>query len=128
MKISPSKRLVVEDYKVESRELVTRLGQTLNTFLDQTSTALSSQLTLADNLKSQRFTTVLPVASSTTSFSYTLNERPTEVRIGQITRVDGTAITAAFSLTWSYDGAKIAVVLQGLDAGKAHNITIITQV
>ena len=128
MHISPAKRLVVEDYKAESRELVTRLAQTLNTFLDQVSAALSKQLTLTDNLKSQRFVAVLPIAASTTSFSYTLNEHPTEVRIGQVSRADGSAITAAFSLTWTYDGSKIIAVFQGLDAGKAHNITLITQV
>jgi hypothetical protein len=125
MKISSIKKLVVEDYKSEVRETIQRLATVLNPFLDQVVQAMSGNLTTRDNLKCKVYSIELPAGTSTYTVAWPLNEKPTSVHIGQLTKNDFSAPAAVFALSWRYDSAKIILTFIGLNASFAHKITII---
>lgn len=126
MRITSKKKVVVEDFESETRPLVQRLAQILNTFLDQVTQALTSNLTLVDNLKAKVHQTQLASGVSSLKFSWDLNEKPTAVYVGSLTRTDG-VIPPVFSLHWTYADKQISCTLTGLGSA-VHNITIIAQV
>ena len=126
MRITTQKKVVVEDFEASSRPLVTRLAQILNSFLDQVAQALTSNITLADNLKAKVFKAELASGVSTLSFSWDLNEKPTAVYIGSLTRTDG-AVPPVHSLYWTYADKQVSCTITGLDS-VIHNITLVAQV
>lgn len=129
MKITPARRVVSEDFAPAQREIATKLAQTLNPFLDQHSQALVKNLTTTDNLKCQSWQSILlPSGTSRTTVTCTLNERPTEIRCTNIAHKDNTDLSAAWSITWSYDSGSIVVKFQGLDGSKDHLVSLIAQV
>lgn len=125
MKISSIKKLVVEDFKVDVRETVQRLAQILNPFLEQVVQVLSGNLTLADNFKGKVFDIDLPAGTSTYTVAWAINEKPTAVYIGQLTKSDLSTVSAVFALSWKYENEKIKLTFLGLDAGTKHKIKII---
>lgn len=127
-KINAIKKIVVEDYDLSSRSLVQRLAQTLNSFLEQVTTALNGNVTLRDNIKGKVLRVELPAGTSTRTVAWAVNEKPTAVTIGCLTKKDLSAPSAAFSLSWKYDTDGIHLTFIGLDAGTAHVATIIAQV
>lgn len=126
MKITSTKKIIVEDFATESRSLVQRLAIILNTFLDQVTQALTANLTLADNLKAKVYTQQLASGTSTFRISWDINEKPTSVHIGSLTRSDG-VVPAVYSLHWVYSDKIISCTITGL-ASAIHNVTLIAQV
>lgn len=127
-KVSSIKKIVVEDYAASERGIVQRLATTLNPFLDQTTLAINGQITIRENLKGKTYKLSLPAGTSTRIVAWDLNEKPTSVVIGSLTKPDGTAPSAVFSLSWRYDSKGIHLTFLGLDAGQEHISTIIAQV
>lgn len=127
-RLNSSKKITPEDYPSDSRPLVQRLAQTLNSFLDQVTVALNGGLTIRENLKSKVYKLSLPAGTSTQTVAYDLNEKPTSVVIAQLTKSDSTTPSAAFCLSWRYDNKGIHLTFLGLDAATAHSTTIIAQV
>lgn len=127
-RLNSSKKIVPEDYDSESRPLVQRLAQTLNSFLDQATVALNGGLTIRENLKSKTYRISLPAGTSTQIVNWDLNEKPSSVTIGQLTKKDYTAPSAVFSLSWRYDSRGIHLTFLGLDGSTEHTATIIAQV
>ena len=125
MKISSIKKLVVEDFKVDVRETVQRLAQILNPFLDQTVQAIAGNLTLADNFKGKVYDIDLPADTSTYTVAWEINEKPTAVYIGQLTKSDLSAVSAVFALSWKYDNKTINLTFLGLTAGTKHKVKLI---
>lgn len=128
MRLTSTKKIVVEDYAAESRPLIQKLAQTLNSFLDQVTSALSNNVTIADNLKAHTSVHYLMAGVSTFTINWALNERPTDVRIAQLARTDGSTPTDVFALHWTYANGVISCTVLGLDAAKVHNLTIVGQV
>jgi hypothetical protein len=128
VKLTSTKKLVIEDFPSDSRDLVKKLAQVLNPFLDQVNTVLGTNLTIGDNLKAQQVTRSLMAGTTTCSINWTLNERPSDVRLAQLSRPDGSTPTAVFSMYWTYSNGVIKCTFLGLDSGKAHNVTIVGQV
>ena len=129
-KITSVKRLVLEDFPNDVRGwLGSKLLQPLNGFIDQTVTALTSNLTIADNFKAKKYEVsvtnnqVYPI-----KLSYTLNERPSEVRIASVVPSDGSTPTAVFSVFWRYVDGGLQITFIGLETAKKYNVNIITQV
>jgi hypothetical protein len=115
LKIDTVKRLVVEDFPVESRAFVQKLAVVLNPFLDSVTTCLTSNIT-ADNLKGKVWSIDLP--------AWDLNETPTNVQITKLALSTGLPPAAAFALSWSYANKQVTLTFLGLDASKAHKTTI----
>lgn len=123
MKIDTVRRIIVEDFPSESRAFVQKLATVLNPFLDTVTTCLTSNIT-ADNLKGKAWTLNLAAGLSTANVTWGLNEPPTNVQIAKLALSTGIAPAAAFSLSWSYANNMITLTFIGLDATKAHKITI----
>jgi hypothetical protein len=128
MQINTAKRIVIEDYPAASRDVVQILAQTLNPFIDQISTALTNNGTVADNLKAQKTVQSLQAGISQFSFHWKLNERPSDLHIAQLSRPDASVPTAVFSLYWVYANGTITCNILGLDGSKAHVVTLVGQV
>lgn len=126
MKITSTKKLIVEDFPSSAREVVQRLAIILNTFLDQVTQAVNSNLTFEDNLKCKVYRQKLASGVSTLRLNWDLNEKPTEVRIAQLTRTDG-VVPAVHSLHWLYADKQISCTFTGL-ASAEHSVTIVAQV
>ena len=126
MKITSTKKVIVEDFATENRSLVQRLAIILNSFLDQVTQALTSNLTLADNLKAKVYTQQLATDATTFRVSWDLNEKPTSVYIGHVARVDAVA-PEIHSFHWTYSDKIITCTVSGLGSA-VHNLTIIAQV
>lgn len=124
MKISTIKKLFVEDFSAADRPLVQKLAEILNPFLDQTTKALTNNITATENMKSKVWTLALAAGSTTQKVLWDLNEQPTSVQIDKLTKKDGTAPSSAFSLSWSYASGQIALSFQGLDGSTAYNVRV----
>jgi hypothetical protein len=128
VKVNAVKKIIIEDYDATQRTLVQRLALTLNTFLDQVSSAINGNLTLKENFKGKVYKLDLPAGTSTITVGWSLNEKPTAVLLGALTKADTTAPSAAFSMSWRYENKTIVVTFQGLDGSTAHTTTIVAQV
>jgi ribosomal protein L18E len=58
--------------------------------------------------------------------AWNLNEKPTIVVVGKLTKADGvTPPAGVFSMSWTYTTKnQIALTFQGLDAGTAYKVII----
>ena len=129
-KVTSVKRLVLEDFPNEIRGwLGSKLLEPLNGFIDQTVTALTNNLTISDNFKAKKYEVsvtndqVYPI-----KLSYTLNERPSEVRIASVVPSDGSIPTAVFSVFWRYVDNQLQITFLGLETAKKYNVNLIAQV
>lgn len=127
-KIQTIRKIVVEDFPEASRELITKLSSVLNPFLDQVITALSKNLTHADNLKGKVYTFQLAAGVSSITVAWEYNDKPTAVYLGNLTKSTGAAPSNTFSLSSLHSDNKITFTLIGLDGSAAHTITVIAQI
>jgi hypothetical protein len=127
-KIQSIKKIIVEDFPADLRDTVTKLASVLNPFLDQVSSALSSKLSYADNIQCQKYDFQLAADVSTIVLAWGQAEKPSAVYIGNLTKTNGEAPSAAFSLSSYHSDKKITMTFLGLAAGTAHNVTVIAQI
>ena len=128
MKITSIKKIIQEDFKSEVRETIQRLAFILNPLIEQVVQVLSGNLTLADNFKGKVYDIELPTGISTYTVAWKVNEKPTAVYIGQLTKSDLSAVSAVFAMSWKYSDTKIVLTFIGLNASYAHQIKIIALV
>lgn len=127
MKLSVIKRILVESFPSDVQKWVPAIVQPLNSFMDQVAKALSSGLTVRDNLKTQVYTITLSASQTyPLAVSYDLNEKPLEVRVGRIAAQDGSALPA-HSFTWTWKGTQLDLTFNGLSAVK-YDVILIAQV
>ena len=126
-KFAAVKKIDINDMPSEQRSWIGKLLEPLNQFMTQTSTALTNGLVLADNNRTVKITTTI-AANQVYPMTYNLKalkERPSMVLIGALRTTDGTSITDAFSVTWSYDDGILSYTLLGLNASSKYEITLI---
>lgn len=127
MKLSVIKKLQVELLPPDVRTWFSQVAAPLNSFLDQSVRALTNQLTVRDNFKSQvNSVTIEGAQTYPIRISYKLNEAPVEVRVGQIYTNDGTALSV-HSFSWKLNNGTLELTFNGLSSVK-HTATIISQV
>lgn len=127
MKLSVSRKIIVEELPGNVRDWFTKVTTILNPFLEGVYQILNGGITLADNIKCETYTQTLQPGQTTLKLAYTLKERPTDVRITHIRNTSG-AIAQAFSHTWQYVNGVLEVTFIGLDATKKYQLTLIAQV
>ena len=125
MKITPSKKLIPEDFVSDDRDLIKRVSQVFNPFMDNITQSLTNAVTLRDNMKSKVYTLEFAVGQTTSKLAWDVNEKPTALLVGQITKDNRKAITQAYTLAWLFVDNKIDVTFIGLDASVKHEITLI---
>lgn len=126
MKLAVVKKLLIEQLPDDVKKWFPIISNPLNTYMDGTVRALTGQLTLADNLKSQRFDiTIESTQTYPMKLAYTLNERPTSVTVGQILPSDGSIAT--YGMRWELSEGQLLISFSGLSAVK-HSLTLVAQV
>jgi hypothetical protein len=131
MKINSVKRFILEDFNSEVRPWLGKLLQPLNTFMEQTLSALSNGLTITSNFKAKKYeVTVAAAQSYPMKLAYNLNERPTEVRIAYLVEDSGSPSTPTnpYSVYWQYTDGGLQVTFIGLDPAKRYKIILVAQV
>ena len=128
MKLNSIRKIALEDYPEEIRSWFVKLTYTLNPFLEQVYSIAVNGITLADNLKAQTFKLTILAGETTKSVSWTLNERPTSVHLGQILKADGNHPDNSITMTWTYINGQIKCKFFNLDSSTKYQITIIGQV
>jgi hypothetical protein len=126
-KFGSVKKLSVDEIPTEHRGWFGKVLEGLNPFIQQTSTALSNGLVLADNSRTVKFTTTI-TTSPTWPMKYNLKdlkERPTAVLIGSLKSTDGFTITAAYCVHWAYDNGQLSYTILGLDSAHSYSATLI---
>lgn len=126
-KFGAVKKIDINDMPSEQRSWIGKLLEPLNQFMTQTSTALTNGLVLADNNRTVKITTTI-AANQVYPMTYNLKalkEKPSMVLIGALRTTDGTSISNAFSVTWSYNDGILSYTLLGLNASSKYEITLI---
>lgn len=127
MRLNSAKKIIPEDFGKDI-ELIRKLSDVLNPFIFGVFTAISKQLTLAENLKAQIFTVDLLAGESSKDLKLELNERPSAVFLGNALKSDSTQVSQAITISWVINGATLSVKFNGLDAATKYKITLIAQV
>ena len=125
MKIAAAKKIIVEDFPAENRDLIKRLSGVLNQFLDQISQCVSNNLTLKDNIKGKVYTIFLAKNQTTYKLKWDVNEKPTAVFIGQITKNNKEVVTDVYALSWLYNSGFIELTFLGLTVDTSYDATIV---
>lgn len=127
MRLNNAKKIIPEDFP-DYIDLVRKLADVLNPFIFGVFTAISKQLTLAENIKSQVFTVELLAGESTKDLRWEVNERPTSLIIGNALKSDNSQISQVIGLSWYLEGSTLKVKFNGLDGSTKYKITLIGQV
>lgn len=127
MRLNNAKKIIPEDFP-DDINLVRKLADVLNPFIFGVFTAISKQLTLAENLKAQVLTLDLLAGESTKELRWELNERPTSLVIGNILKSDNTQISQVVNLSWLLEGNTLKLKFNGLDGSTKYKITLVGQV
>jgi hypothetical protein len=127
VRLNNAKKIIPEDFP-DDINLVRKLADVLNPFIFGVFTAISKQLTLAENLKAQVLTLDLLAGESTKELRWELNERPTSLVIGNILKSDNTQISQVVNLSWLLEGNTLKLKFNGLDGSTKYKITLVGQV
>lgn len=129
-KINAVKRLILQDFPSDVQSWLVKLIQPLNQFVEQTISALSNGLTIADNFKSKKYELTITASQSyPIKLQYSLNQRPTSVTIAYCREDAATPSTptVAYSVWWLYDEEGLQATMIGLDSSKRYKVTLIAQ-
>ena len=128
-KFTAPKKFLIEDFPEEHRQWLDKMFQSLNSFLEATSTNLVGGLTQKDNFKGK--VVELDVAAAQTYPMKVniadLRARPVAVEIGKFKAADGSTPTAGVTCYWYDDDDGLKITLFGLDAAKKYKVTIIVK-
>jgi hypothetical protein len=119
-RIPSIKRLLVEDYK-DQKGWIGDLLQPLNTFMEQTTAALNSQLTVRDNLSAQIAKVKVTEGSVPVYVKVSLSEIPQGVFVSNVRDIKGKGFDSAVAITWEYSHETQQVKINnifGLKAGQ----------
>lgn len=126
-KFNSVKKIDINDMPAEQRSWIGKLLEPLNQFMTQTSTALTNGLVIGDNSRSVKITATI-AASQAYPMTYNLKDlksKPSMVLIGALRTTDGTSISSAFSVTWSYNDGILSYTLLGLNSASKYEITLL---
>lgn len=135
-KLPAIKRFAAEDFPSQ-KAWISDFFQGLNQFLESVVRALDKSLTIADNIDAQlaQVSVSTPTAATTLTdnavFKVTTKSRPTNLIVGRVDVITGTAITGAVQPTWDYVPASNSIKITsftGLAANSKYkiNLTIFT--
>jgi len=131
MKLPPVQRFQKQNYP-ESPDWFTRFLQELNSFTEVMWNILNKNITVADNLDAQVYTTTLlagaSASSNTVNFASTLKHVPQAVIVGGVldTTAYATPPTAAVWASWTFANPQIQInSISGLTNGRTYQLTFV---
>ena len=132
MKITSSKRFIVEEFPKEIRGWIEHLIQPQNAFNEQVAAALTSNLTLADNLKSRVWDVEVRAGQDwPIKLAYPFTVRPTALIIGNLSEnpveADPTTLPVV-TPTFRMGSGTVDVTILGLSSLKAYKITLVAMI
>ena len=130
MKITGSKRILMEDFKKEDQALVSNLAYVLNPFLEQVVQAFSKNITVSENLNMEYKTVMIEVDANgltlnTASFQTTINNISGLVVIN-ISSDDGSYPLGAPFCSYTKDGKVVKIQhVTGLDVNIKYTMKVL---
>lgn len=134
-KLPSIKRFAAEDFPSE-KSWIGGFFQGLNQFLESVVSSLDASLTVADNLDAQLAQVTVStngsgVITDNAVFKVTTKSRPTNVLVGKVEILSGTAVTGAPFPTWEFIPASNSIKITsftGLAVSSKYkiNLTIFT--
>jgi hypothetical protein len=121
-----------EDYR-DAPSWLGKLFQQLNEQFSATGIALTRGLTRSENLRSTvkviTFTTLaVPADTFPLPVKHDLGKRPTDVWVGRLRVVSGSAGSSAWSMTWELDTlGNLSVSFQGLAASTTYEARLLLE-
>lgn len=129
MKISSSKKIILEELPSEVRGWFSKVTNVVNPFMEQSYKILTEGLTIGDNCKAFKFSTT--IAASQTypiTIAYSLNEKPYALHLAQIYENNSTTqVVQKHSFNWYYDNGSLKIYFDGLDSSKTYIANFYTQ-
>ena len=130
MKLSNIKRILTENLPTEVLKWIDEIVIPLNTVISQISDALSSQLTITDNMLGCVKNFTLTTADFPFTFNHGLNAQPKICFIAQINDTSGNpaTFTTAPYAQWFLGTEANTIILQtitGLDITKKYDVTLV---
>ena len=130
MKLSNIKRLLTENLPTDVLKWIDEIVIPLNTVISQITDALSSQLTITDNMLGSVKTFTLTSADFPFTFNHGLNAQPKICFIAQINDNSGNpaTFTAAPYAQWFLGSAANTITIQtitGLNVTKKYDVTLV---
>ena len=131
MKLPVIQRFQKQDY-ADSPNWFNRFIQDINQFCETVWNALNKNLTIADNMDAQIYSTSIRagVAAVNNAFSFVsqLKHTPQAILVGQV--VDSVAystpLTSAVGVTWNFSTPNINITgIAGLTNGRTYNLTLV---
>lgn len=121
--VPESQEILVESFKQDEREMVSRIASPFNNFVLQMIQSINQSLTINENMLGETRTFDFTTSSPTKTFKYNGNGTPRHMIISNISAKPETALTPY----WSQDGkGNITVEIIGtLTASVKYNITFI---
>jgi hypothetical protein len=125
------KQLIVEDLK-DAGAWINKLVTPLNSFMRSVTDAFNKRITITENMDAEILT--FTASGSEVKLAWGRSQKPTVGWIGNIERVDGSAVslTAAVTPVWTFSQDNKIVIkdLAGLDdsTSKTYKITMIFMV
>lgn len=134
-KLPNQKRFLTEDFPSQ-KSWIGALLQSLNQFMESVVGSLDRGLTVADNMDAQMAQVTVTstgsgVITEPASFKVTTRSRPTQLLVGKVEVVSGSAVTAAVFPTWEFVPASNTLKITSI-AGLANsskykiNLTVLT--
>jgi hypothetical protein len=130
MKISTSRKILLEELPSEVRKWFGTIQNIINPFFDQVYQILSGGITIGDNVKAQKISIQIQASQVyPIKVSYRLNERPYAILLANISEnVGSNQVVQNYAFNWYYVNGNIEFYFSGLDTAKEYTATFFTMV
>jgi hypothetical protein len=116
--------LRIEDYK-DAPQWIEPLFRVLNDVLLAVADALDAKITRTENLHANEKIGATFIGGSPLEIDFSLDTRPKHVVVTKLERVDGLALSAAWSNTWGLSQqGRIVLAFQGLTASVKYSCSV----
>lgn len=125
--IPESQELIAEEFEQEQQEMIKKIAEPFNVFVEQVISAVKSNLTFGENFRGTIKTVNFKAAATTATFSYEAKGTPVALWVGKLSPVTDIGSATNPLIMWEPDGKgniKITSIV-GLDATKEYNITFV---
>jgi hypothetical protein len=128
MKISSSKKVILEELPSEVRGWFSKVTNIINPFFEAVYKILTNGITIGDNLKAQKFSlTIQANQTYPIEVAYTLNERPYTIQLAQIRENNSTSqVVQNYSFNWYIENNILKIYFAGLDSSKEYTANFYT--